>query len=143
MRGRGLVLLPLLLLVVLTSCGPVGKGVSPAADVPGAQTEAASQNGPYTTLVSDFRNADLGCGWEPTGSMELRYARCFTVDYFEGGYALACMADGNRYLIASSGTTGVFVGKENQVVERTAGAWVYSGLPATGQQLVVAQLLLQ
>jgi iron complex transport system substrate-binding protein len=88
-----------LLLVVLTSCGSAGKGVPPAADVSGAQTEAASQNGPYTTLVSDFRNADLGCGWEPTDSMELRYARCFTVDYFADGYALACMADGNRYLI--------------------------------------------
>lgn len=100
MRGGGLALLPLLLLVVaLTSCGPAGKGVSPATDVPGSQTETGSHNGPYTTLVQDFHNVDLGCGWEPTGSMELRYARCFTVDYFADGYALVCMADGNRYLI--------------------------------------------
>lgn len=54
---------------------------------------------PTTTLVPDFHNADLGCGWRPTGRMELRYARCFTVDYYEGGFALACMADGNRYLV--------------------------------------------
>lgn len=124
MRGRGLVLLPLLLLVVLTSCGSAGKGVSTAADVPGSQTEAGlqteagSQNGPYTTLVSDFRNADLGCGWEPTGSMELRYARCFTVDYFEGGYALACMADGNRYLIVpADGATPEGLSADIQVIQ--------------------------
>ncbi len=56
-----------------------------------------------TQLVDDFRDTDIGCGWEPTGSMELSYARRFTIDYFEGGYQLACLSDGNRYLIVPEG----------------------------------------
>lgn len=80
---------PILVLLVvhfLVACAPVSESTS--------APEPA-----HTTVVPDFHNDDLGCGWEPTGSMELRYARCFTVDYFEGGYALACVADGNRYLM--------------------------------------------
>jgi hypothetical protein len=45
-------------------------------------------------------------------------------------------ANGDRYLVAHSGTSGALVGKEDQVVERIAGAWVYSGAPATGQTIV-------
>lgn len=52
-------------------------------------------------------------------------------------------SNGNRYLISSSGTSGAFVGKENQVAERIAGAWIYSGPPASGQRLMVGQLILQ
>ncbi len=55
----------------------------------------------------------------------------------------ASPANGDRYLIAPSGASGAFAGKENQVAERTAGAWVYSGAPASGQQLMVGQLMLQ
>jgi iron complex transport system substrate-binding protein len=36
--------------------------------------------------------------------MDLRYARCFTIDYFEGGYQLACLRDGQRYLIVPAGS---------------------------------------
>lgn len=35
--------------------------------------------------------------------MDLQYAQCFTVDYYEGGYALVCVADGNRYLVVPEG----------------------------------------
>lgn len=56
-----------------------------------------------TTLVEGFHDVDLGNGWQPTGSMELAYARCFTVDTFEGGYQLLCLADGNRYLVVPEG----------------------------------------
>ena len=55
------------------------------------------------TLVDDFRNTDLGCGWDPVSSMELDYARCFTIDTYEGGYRLACLADGSRYLMVPQG----------------------------------------
>lgn len=34
-----------------------------------------------------------------TGSMELEYATEFQVDYYEGGYALIAVGDGNRYLL--------------------------------------------
>lgn len=43
--------------------------------------------------------------------------------------------NGDRYLVAHSGTSGGLVGKEDQIVERISGAWVYSGLPSDGQWL--------
>ncbi|MGI6217719.1 MAG: ABC transporter substrate-binding protein [Coriobacteriales bacterium] len=52
---------------------------------------------------TDFHNADLGNGWEPTDSMELEYAQNFTVDYFEGGYKLFCLSDGSRFLTIPEG----------------------------------------
>ena len=86
----------LLLAVVLTTCHAAP--VAPASDTPKDQ--------PSTTLVEGFHNVDLGNGWQPTGSMELAYARCFTVDTFEGGYQLLCLADGNRYLVVPEGAQG-------------------------------------
>ena len=83
-------------MALLVSCAP-GAAQRPSSD--SAQSQDAEQAGPHTTLVSDFHNADLGCGWQPTGSLELRHAHCFTVDYFDGGYALICTADGSRYLV--------------------------------------------
>lgn len=52
-------------------------------------------------------------------------------------------ANGDRYLIAPAGTGGAFAGRENQVAEWSAGAWTFSGMPSTGQLLVVGQLVLQ
>jgi hypothetical protein len=46
-------------------------------------------------------------------------------------------ADGDRYLIAAGGTSGVFIGKENQVVERVDGDWQFSGSPSEGHQVYV------
>ena len=56
-----------------------------------------------TTLVEGFRNPDLGNGWQVTESLDLLYAKRFTVDTFEGGYRLLCLADGNRYLVVPEG----------------------------------------
>lgn len=97
-------LAPLALALVLAGCSQPGADVSGGEVLSDAQaTQGGASASPSTTLVADFRNTDLGCGWEPVGSMGLRYARCFTVDYYEGGYALACMADGNRYLMVPAG----------------------------------------
>ncbi len=99
MRSKGLPVLHLscalaaMLCLVLVGCAP--------ASEPSQQSSV--QQSSYTTLVQDFHTTDLGCGWEPTGSMELAYAQCFTVDYYEGGYALVCVADGNRYLLVPEG----------------------------------------
>ena len=38
-----------------------------------------------------------GLTWE--SSIELEYATQFTVDYYEGGYALIAVADGCKYLV--------------------------------------------
>lgn len=102
--------------LALAGCGRTSQPVQ------ATQQGDSAQSGPHTTLVADFRDPDLGCGWEPTGSMELHYARCFTVDFFEGGYALACMADGNRYLMVPDGATAPDVlAADIQVIQKPAG----------------------
>ena len=55
-----------------------------------------------TQVVANFHNTDLGCGWQPTGSMELEAAKGFTVDYF-GSFKLICICDGERYLVVPEG----------------------------------------
>ena len=66
-----------------------------------AETAAADE--PTTQQVENFHNVDLGNGWEPTSSLELEYATCFTVDYYDGGYKLFCLSDGGRYLTVPEG----------------------------------------
>lgn len=99
-RLLALVLALSLLEPVLSAC------TGPASQQEGSVVAASTSQeaaGPSTTLVDGFRNTDLGCDLALTGSMELQYARCFTLDYYEGGYQLLCVADGNRYLIVPEG----------------------------------------
>lgn len=69
-------------------------------DSDGAESEEAND---ASTRVENFHNADLGNGWEPTDSMDLAYATQFTIDYYDGGYKLACLGDGGRYLFVPEG----------------------------------------
>lgn len=41
--------------------------------------------------------------WVPSHSMELEYARQFSVDYYEGGYKLITVADSDRFLLIPEG----------------------------------------
>ena len=50
-----------------------------------------------------FHNTNIGCGWQPTSSMELHYAQGFTVDYYEGGYKLVCIEGNQRFLVVPEG----------------------------------------
>ena len=52
-----------------------------------------------------FHNTDIGCGWEPESSLELHYAKDFTVDYYEGGYKLVCIEGNQRFLVVPEGAT--------------------------------------
>ena len=70
---------------------------------PGAQAGSSSEDQSPTTLVEGFHDPDLGNGWQVTESLDLLYAKRFTVDTFEGGYRLLCLADGNRYLVVPDG----------------------------------------
>ncbi len=45
----------------------------------------------------------LGNGWEPIGTMELKYAEEFSVDYYEDGYKLITLADDSRFLVVPEG----------------------------------------
>ena len=42
-------------------------------------------------------------GLEYVSSLQLDYAECFSVDYYEGGYALVAVTDGRRYLVVPEG----------------------------------------
>ena len=87
----------LALLVVLVGCKDNQQAQVGSPDATSASSEASGSS--YTTLVDDFRNTDLGNGWTPVASTELTYARCFTIDRYDGGYQLACLADSARYLV--------------------------------------------
>lgn len=103
-RHRELVLHVLkhaIFLAVLVCCAVGGlAGCARAPEEDGAaRVEQGTAEGPTTVLTADFRNTDVGTGWVHVGSMDLSYATCFSLDYYKGGYVLACMADGNRYLV--------------------------------------------
>ncbi len=69
------------------------------AEAEGSTVEAASA----TVQLADFHNPDLGNGWQVVKSLPLQYAKCFTVDYYDGGYKLFCLSDGGRYLTVPEG----------------------------------------
>lgn len=45
----------------------------------------------------------IGNGWMPTKTMELSYAKQFSVDYYEGGFKLITLADKSRFLVVPEG----------------------------------------
>ena len=47
---------------------------------------------------------DTLAGLRRTGSLPLRYARCFSVDEYEGGFSLITLDDGARYLVVPEGS---------------------------------------
>ena len=55
-----------------------------------------------TAVALDERDRELpGLVWQ--SEMALRYAHEFAVDYYEGGYKLLTIGDGNRYLVVPEG----------------------------------------
>ena len=95
----------LVLTLLLSGCGATGVGPTSSSTQASSQSQGSSETSSTTTKVADFHNTDLGCGWQPTQSMQLDYATCFTVDYYEGGYKLVCIADGSRYLVVPEGAS--------------------------------------
>lgn len=52
-------------------------------------------------------------------------------------------SSGDRYLVHRQGTTGVFIGKENQVAEYNGSSWVYTGAPLAGQTISMRGMVYQ
>jgi len=86
-----------------TSSGGAASGGVPASESSSEAAGSAASDGPTTKQVENFHNPDLGNGWEVKDSLKLDYAKCFTVDYYEGGYKLFCLSDGGRYLTVPEG----------------------------------------
>ena len=55
----------------------------------------------YQIYIGLGGGAPAGLKW--AGSMKLKYARGFSVDYYEGGYALINVGDSESYLVVSEG----------------------------------------
>ena len=89
-------------LVLLAACSSSSSGTS-SSDAASSGASSASSGESTTVQVENFHNADLGNGWQPSDSLDLQYAKCFTVDYYDGGYKLFCLSDGGRYLMVPKG----------------------------------------
>lgn len=91
-------LVAMVIVSAVLTMGAVGCGSSGASDVPGgAASDAAASAG------DGFHDSDLGNGWQPIDRLDLEYAAQFTIDYYDGGYKLACLGDGARYLVVPEG----------------------------------------
>lgn len=98
--------------LTLPGCAPAG-----STDASGAtDTQAGGAGGagaqPDTGEAPQAEDPQARPSWsdpdaagalEHAGNLALRWARGFTVDLYEGGYALACIADGTRYLFVPQG----------------------------------------
>ncbi len=94
--------------LALGGCAPNGTGdalgADRADDAPdaGAEDESgADVEGSPQEARPSWSDPDLGEGFVRTDSLALRWATGFTVDLYEGGHALACIADGTRYLFCA------------------------------------------
>ena len=85
---------------LIAAAAPLALLAGCADNAPDADGSAAVQD-----AAPAFRNTDLGCGWEPIGALELEHARTFTVDYFDGGFALICAASDERFLVVPDGAS--------------------------------------
>lgn len=88
----------------LASLLPLLAGCTGATE-PAAGSARADSGSAATAGAATFRNTDIGCGWEPTGALELKAATQFTVDTYEGGHRLICTESGERFLTIPAGGT--------------------------------------
>ena len=109
------------LLMALSLCGcSSNAGAESDGGSAASNEDSGTQSG--TVLVEDFHNADLGNGWEPISSMELDYAQNFTVDYFDGGYTLICLCNGERFLtIPENASVPEGIAEDIRTIQQPAG----------------------
>ena len=101
-------------------------GCSGGEDGEGAGGEATSAaqagdpdtGGPASAERPSWSNPEVGGGLVHTGSLDLAWATGFTVDLYEGDRALACIADGTRYLFVPAGDAPQGIADDVTVLER-------------------------
>ncbi len=109
-----LILACAMLFTLLSACGSGTDGTVPAATDPAST--AATQAQPTTPAPTETKPAetapttavppteeDYDGKLVPDHSMELKYAKCFSVDYFKGGYKLIKIVDGTSILVVPEG----------------------------------------
>lgn len=83
-----------------------------------AQTSGSDGDNPASAERPSWSNPEVGGNLVHTGSLDLAWATGFTVDLYEGDRALACIADGTRYLFVPAGDAPQRIAGDVTVLER-------------------------
>ena len=94
--------------------GEVANGTSTSV----AQTGGSDGDNPASAERPSWSNPEVGGNLVHTGSLDLAWATGFTVDLYEGDRALACIADGTRYLFVPAGDAPQGIAEDVTVLER-------------------------
>ena len=94
--------------------GEVANGEATSA----AQTSGSDGDNPASAERPSWSNPEVGGNLVHTGSLDLDWATGFTVDLYEGDRALACIADGTRYLFVPAGDAPQGIAEDVTVLER-------------------------
>ena len=94
--------------------GEVANGEATSA----AQTSGSDGDNPASAERPSWSNPEVGGNLVHTGSLDLAWATGFTVDLYEGDHALACIADGTRYLFVPAGDAPQGIAEDVTVLER-------------------------
>ena len=94
--------------------GEVANGAATSA----AQTSGSDGDNPARAERPSWSNPEVGGNLVHTGSLDLAWATGFTVDLYEGDRALACIADGTRYLFVPAGDAPQGIAGDVTVLER-------------------------
>ena len=94
--------------------GEVANGEATSA----AQTSGSDGDNPASAERPSWSNPEVGGNLVHTGSLDLAWATGFTVDLYEGDRALACIADGTRYLFVPAGDAPQEIAEDVTVLER-------------------------
>lgn len=99
------------------SGGDAGEAAGGAA-TSAAQTSGSDGDNPASAERPSWSNPEVGGNLVHTGSLDLAWATGFTVDLYEGDRALACIADGTRYLFVPAGDAPQGIAGDVTVLER-------------------------
>ncbi len=103
----------------LAGCSGADDGeVAGGAATSAAQTGGSDGDNPASAKRPSWSNPEVGGGLVHTGSLDLAWATGFTVDLYEGDRALACIADGTRYLFVPAGDAPQGIAEDVTVLER-------------------------
>ena len=94
--------------------GEVAGGAATSAN----QTSEPDEGSPASAGRPSWSNPEVGGNLVHTGSLTLRWATGFTVDLYQGDRALACIADGTRYLFVPAGDAPQGITEDVTVLER-------------------------